>query len=219
MPLPVNTRFADPNGEIDKHWKNLPHWQQDGATFFVTYRLADSLPDSLLRAWRSERTLWLALHLKPWSEDTEAEYHKRFSSEIDRWLDAGHGGCVLRAAEVAGIVAEVLRCFDGARYCFHAWVVMPNHVHLLFSLNAGRRLEDEIKLWKGVSARRINRLLSRSGMLWMPDYFDRLIRDERHFWNCARYIRRNPLKAGLLDSGFRLFEADAVRRHLDLAGA
>ncbi len=99
----------------------------------------------------------------------------------------------------------------------HAWVVMPNHVHVLFSLRKGHRLEDVVKSWKGVSARRINDLLSRNGALWMADYFDRFIRDEEHFWNAARYVRQNPRKAGLKSGGFVLFESAAVKKQLDAA--
>ena len=95
---------------------------------------------------------------------------------------------------------------------------MPNHVHVLFSLHAGQRLEDTVKSWKGVSARRINVALTRTGVFWMTDYFDRFIRDGGHFWKCARYIRRNPVKTKLRTGNFVLYESEAVMRHLDAAG-
>lgn len=218
MPLPEDVTFADPNRKIERHRKNLPHWQQEGAAYFITFRLADSLPESKLAAWRSERDTWLALHPEPWTQDVEREYHRRFSNTMERWLDEGHGSCLLRAAGNANIVAEVLRNFDSVRYTQHAWVVMPNHVHGLFSLHADCRLEDTVKSWKGVSARRINVALGRSGSLWMTDYFDRLIRDEEHFWNCARYIRQNPVKGKLQAGRFILYESKTVKQHLDAAG-
>jgi putative transposase len=56
-------------------------------------------------------------------------------------------------------------------------------------------LEKLICSWKGFTARRINALLGRSGSLWQRDYFDRLVRDEKHLANCMRYVRRNPEKA------------------------
>src|SRR5205823_2605991 len=97
----------------------------------------------------------------------------------------------------------------------HAWVVMPNHIHLLFSILAGHELQDLLRSWKGFTGRAINRALSRSGSLWQKDYFDRLIRNSEHFWNCARYIRNNPGKARLASSEFLLYESDFVRQGLD----
>lgn len=218
MPLPEAVRFADPDRYIERHRKNLPHWQQIGACFFLTFRLADSIPAHLLASWREEREIWLGLHLEPWSPQVEDEYHTRIASRIDHWLDEGHGSCPLHDPQVADILASVLRAFDGIRYTHHAWVVMPNHVHTLFTLHPGHQLEDTVKSWKGVSARRVNSHFCRTGPIWMPDYFDRLIRDESHFWRCARYIRNNPVKGGLEEGSFILHEDDSVRQHLDAAG-
>jgi len=94
---------------------------------------------------------------------------------------------------------------------------MPNHVHALFQLRTGQRLGKTAKSWKGVSAHNINICLSRSGTLWMEELFDRLVRDENHFWNCARYIRNNPAKAKLRAGEFRLYESKEVAQHLDAA--
>ena len=88
---------------------------------------------------------------------------------------------------------------------------MPNHVHTLFVQNTAWPLEKIILSWKGFTARRINALLGRSGNFWQRDYFDRLIRDEKHFANCVRYIRRNPVKANLRDGEFILFESELSR--------
>ena len=74
---------------------------------------------------------------------------------------------------------------------------MPNHVHVLCKLAEASSLGAVIRSWKGASAIDINRLLGRSGRLWMADYFDRFIRDPDHFHDCRAYIRNNPVKAGL----------------------
>ncbi len=219
MSLPKDVIFVDPDRDIERHHKNLPHWQQDGATFFLTFRLDDSIPRHLLKIWQDERDIWLRLHPEPWSSQIEDEYHVRFPGRIDRWLDEGHGSNLLLDPRASGIVASVLQTFDGIRYSNHAWVVMSNHVHALFTLHTGYRLKNTVKSWKGVSARKINALLSRQGSLWMMDYFDRLIRDEAHFWRCASYIRGNPSKAGMDVSTIMLHESDSVREHLNAAGA
>ncbi|MEY2493838.1 MAG: REP-associated tyrosine transposase [Verrucomicrobiota bacterium] len=90
-------------------------------------------------------------------------------------------------------------------------VVMPNHIHALFVQNPEWPLEKLIRSWKGFTARRINALLGRSGALWQRDYFDRLVRDEEHFANCVRYIRRNPVEAQLTKNEFILWESDLAR--------
>ena len=88
---------------------------------------------------------------------------------------------------------------------------MPNHVHVLFVLHPEAALEKVIKSWKSWTARKINAAAERNGTVWQKDYFDRLVRDARHFGNCVRYIRRNPIKAGLLVEGFLLWESDVAR--------
>ena len=193
---------------------NLPHWQQDGATFFVTYRLNDSIPQELMDSWFSRKETWLLANPEPWDDETEAEYHAKFSMEMERMMDSGYGACVLRSREHAEIVREELGKHDGERYMLHSWVVMPNHVHVLFSLAEGTRLEKVVGGWKRISSRRINESLGQEGALWQKDYFDRMIRDWEHMFRVARYIRRNPVKAGLGEGEFLLYEAEWVRRML-----
>lgn len=205
-------QFFNPIAEI-KHTANmLPHWQQPGATYFITFRLGDSIPATLRRQWEREREQWLLHHPQPWSSETEAEYHQRFSRQIDQWLDAGYGDCVLREPETRQILENSLCHFDGDRHFHHAWVIMPNHAHCLTTLHPAVLLEKVLKSWKGFSARCINQHLSRSGTLWQEDYFDRLIRDADHFANCVRYIRRNPAKARLKAGDFTHFETDFAKR-------
>ena len=84
-------------------------------------------------------------------------------------------------------------------------------MHTLFVQNPEWPLEKLIRSWKGFTARRINALLDRSGSLWQRDYFDRLVRDEKHFANCIRYIRRNPAKANLGAHEFILYESEIAR--------
>ena len=114
-------------------------------------------------------------------------------------------------AEVRAFLTATLRHCEGDRYALHSWVAMPNHVHVLASLHPDARLEVEVGAWKSVSARGINRHLGRRGTLWQEDYFDRLVRDARHFANCVRYIRRNPEKARLRQGEYELWESDLAR--------
>ncbi len=129
----------------------------------------------------------------------DEERKARLRHAIDRYLDSGRGSCVLNKAIAAQVVIDAWRHFDGQRYRLHAWVVMPNHVHVLVELLHGHRLPDIVRSWKTFTARMINRHLGRSGALWMPDYWDRFVRDEDHYRRVVNYIRQNPVKAGLVD--------------------
>lgn len=204
--------FLNSHKEIEKTENNLPHWQQSGACYFITFRLADAIPVELREQWQLERERWLHVHPPPWSLRDELEYHERFSQQTERWLDAGHGECLLGDLVIRAVVEECLRHFDGCRYFHHAWVIMPNHVHLLTTIHEGHALESVMHTWKSFTAHRINQQTGRAGPLWQEDYFDRLIRDGEHFANCARYIARNPQKAGLSSGKFTHFETDLARR-------
>ncbi|MFO1486791.1 MAG: transposase [Verrucomicrobiaceae bacterium] len=205
-------KFFNPFAEIEHTANKLPHWQQPGATYFITFRLGDSIPAELRNRWLTEREQWLLLHPKPWPLEVETAYHLRFSQQMDQWLDAGHGSCLLRDVKTRQILEGTLRHFDGDRHHHHTWVIMPNHVHCLTTLNANSKLEQVIRSWKGFSATSINKHLNRSGALWQEDYFDRLIRDAAHFTSCVRYIRKNPEKAKLKPGEFTLFETKFTKR-------
>ena len=88
---------------------------------------------------------------------------------------------------------------------------MPNHVHALLVQNPEYPLEDLLRSWKTFSARAINEVRKRSGTLWQRSYFDRLVRDEKHFRNCVRYVRKNPEKAHLRNGGYILYESDLAK--------
>lgn len=191
--------YLNPDSPIRKSLGELPHWQQGGALQFVTFRLGDALPLSLMRDWKQERTKWLEENPQPWTEEIRAEYHRRFSGRIERWLDEGMGSCLFADPEARRVLADTLMRFDGERVRHEAWVIMPNHVHVLFSPRVP--MEKLIQAWKGHSARILGK-----GPIWQRDYHDTLIRDATHHANVLRYIRRNPLKAKLAEGKFTLWE-------------
>jgi len=213
----VERRFLNPYAPVQFGKNRLPHRQQDGITYFVTYRLVDSIPSRLLDQWHAERTMWLKFHPEPWAPDIEEEYHKQLTAKIESWLDQGHGSCALRDARIRKPVEDAFRRCDGRRFQMHSWVIMPNHVHVLVSLANGELLDRLIQAWKGASSREIKKVRQQriSMPVWMKDYFDRMIRDSEHFWRCARYIRRNPVKAKLAAWQFTLHESQHVRDILD----
>jgi putative transposase len=204
----TNPQFFNPEKDITIGHNRLPHWDQAGSCYFITFRLFDSVPAPLLKELREAERLWLAAHPQPWSEELEREYLNLFQGQIDRWLDQGYGVCVLRDRSHAQIVARTLAFFEHQRTRLHAWVVMPNHVHVLAEIFKEFSLSEVLKSWKSYTATEINGQLGRTGPLWQKGYHDRLIRNWEHFGNVVRYIRRNPSKAQLPDSDYLQGESE-----------
>ena len=201
----IMSDFLNGSDEIRKHGSKLPHWQQGEVMQFVTFRLGDAMPATKLRQWKEERAVWLGLHPPPRTPEKEREYHERFTRKFEGWLDEGAGCCLFRDPAHREILQEVLMRFQGERVEHHAWVIMPNHLHALFTPRIP--IETLVKSWKGTSARRLRR-----GGIWQANYRDTMIRDGGHFANAVRYIRRNPAK--LRPGTFTLWEgerASAVR--------
>jgi carboxynorspermidine decarboxylase len=144
------------------------------------------------------------------SPEDEAEYHRLFDAEYEAALDAGHGACLLRNRDLAQQVEATLAHDDGVRYELIAYVIMPNHVHVLFALKPETALEKIVQAWKGVSARAINHAFGVSGSLWQAGYWDRLIRNRKHFERVRDYVRSNPGHAHLPDTACILRELRTV---------
>lgn len=163
----------------------LPHRDEPGLTQFVTFHLADSFPESL----RSE-----------WEHFAKIEDDQQRRAELEAYLDRGRGECHSRKPEIANLVEEAVRFFHGERYDLRAWVVMPNHVHALFKVDA-TPMAEILESWKKYAAQKANRLLKWRGEFWQADYWDTCMRDSENELETRKYIESNPTKAGLvLDS-------------------
>jgi REP element-mobilizing transposase RayT len=186
----------------------LPHFESAEATQHVTFHLADSLPQKVLLRLESDLKIFPV-------EKRDVERRKR----VEAWIDAGHGSCVLRNPVIAKMVQESLLAFDSQRYRLLAWVVMPNHVHALFQPMNGWTVAKIVASWKKFTAREIspgnanlpiggsdvagnaNLLIGGLGSgspVWHREYWDRYIRNQRHFNQAIDYIHQNPVKAGLV---------------------
>ena len=184
--------FFDPLAKTSVSEHNLPHWQQDEVWIFVTWRLADSLPLSKINQWKREKETFYKDHPEPWDNETHIAYRKQFTDEIEAWLDQGIGDCHLKIDSIRDIVSSSLHHFDSERYQIDSYVLMPNHIHLLFRILEPHKLPDIIRSLKSFSAKQANKLLNREGSFWQRDYYDRLIRSPKHFHWARRYIERNP---------------------------
>jgi REP element-mobilizing transposase RayT len=191
--FPREFGYFRPEDAVGNLEGNLPHWRQEGVTYFVTFRLADSLPQVKLLEWLSERDLWLASHPKPWDACTTSAYHKRFTARIEKWLDAGHGSCALARSNVRSVVANALRHFNGVRYGLDAWVVMPNHVHTVVTPLTDCGLSAILHTWKSFTAHAIGKLLPDwRGPFWQKESFDHIVRGPDHLERFRIYIADNP---------------------------
>jgi REP element-mobilizing transposase RayT len=164
----------------------MPHWEESAGICFVTFRLADSLPQkALLRIEAEIRE----------EEDSAGSKAKK----LELYLDRGCGACFLARPEIADIVANTLRAFKGLRYRLFAWRVMLNHVHAVLQPREPFELASILHSWKSYSAQIANRALKRKGSFWQREYYDHLIRDGNELGRAISYTADNPLKAGLRD--------------------
>jgi carbamoyl-phosphate synthase large subunit len=217
---PAVSRFRglDPHGGLRRRRRNLPHWEQEDATYFITFRLADAVPQDVLRQWKEELETWRKFHPEPWDMATKYEYQKRFQQDRERWLDLGHGECLLKKPDVSAIVVDSLRHFDFQRYVLDAFVIMPNHVHVLVQPAKGQSLSDILHSWKSFSAKEIDRLIKRTGPVWQEENYDRIVRNFEELTRCRDYIARNPEKARLRDGEFTLEANGVLQLTSDSAG-
>lgn len=182
---------------IEKTKRNLPHWTANGSIYWITFRLADSIPQSKLNQWKSEREQWLQLHPQPWDSGTLAEYQHNFGDRLEMWLDRGYGSCSLRNPECRELVRQSIMKCHGTRHQLHHGVIMPNHVHLLLEPFEGESLAKLLQGMKGGSSFKCNQISGKTGRFWMQESYDHIVRDRDEYAHFVRYIRSNPLKAKL----------------------
>lgn len=160
----------------------LPHRDEPGLIQMVTFRLYDSFPVAL----RSEWAALLAI-----------EDNQNRRRQLERYLDKGRGCHWLQRNDVAATVENALLHFHGSRYDLRAWVIMPNHVHVLVHVG-GTSLSNIVENWKKFTAHEADKLLKRRGPVWAADYWDTFMRDSAHELRARRYIENNPVKAVLV---------------------
>ena len=199
----------------------LPHFEREGAVYFVTFRLKDSLPREFVATLRKQREM---IERAKQAGVTVAADHellrelKTLLKKAERLLDGGRGACYMRDPEVARVVANALRFFDGERYRLTAWCVMPNHAHAVLSPMNGHRLDAILHSWKSYSSTEANKVIGRTGTFWQREYFDHLVRNEASLAKIVRYVSDNPRKAGLRDWPWVFPRQSRARVGLDQTG-
>jgi putative transposase len=161
--------------------RRLPHIDEMGQPVFLTWRLYDSLPPH-----------------RVFPKDT-LNSGQAFAI-MDRLLDETRSGAFyLRQPAIADIVVEAIE-YNAAilrHYFLHAFVAMPNHVHLLATPAVA--LPKLTKSLKGITAKRANAMLALTGRpFWQEESYDHVVRNEREFERIRNYIEQNPVRAGLV---------------------
>jgi putative DNA methylase len=164
----------------------LPHWEAGEVSQSVTFRLADSLPKTVLEKLRDD--------LKHMPEDDRVLKRR---IRVEEALDRGQGSSILSNPIIGEVVENALLHFDAMRYRLHAWCVMPNHVHVLATPLANWSLSEITHTWKSFTSKAANARRGHQGAFWAPEYYDRAIRDDAHHARVIDYIAMNPVKANL----------------------
>ncbi len=178
-----------PQSQLGWHSRGyLPHFDGGELAQFITYRLHDALPGTVLARWKKE--------LKPEKPgDVEAIMRRR----VEGLFDQAHASCYLRDPEIARLAQNALLFHDQIKYRLSAWTIMPNHVHVLCTPMIGHSLAEIMHSLKSYTATEANKMLGRKGRFWQKEYFDRYIRNARHFAKVVAYIEKNPVKARLCE--------------------
>jgi REP element-mobilizing transposase RayT len=185
--------------------RHLPHWIREETAVFVTWRLAGSLPPQEdMLGWDRPST-FVACHASPKHRSSTDDSNRPSVLPLlrhDERLDSLRSGPVwLQDARVAGVVANSLQYGEKVRrfYDLHAWVVMPNHAHVVFRpLTA---MPTIMRWLKGRTGRVDNQILGRTGTpFWQDESFDHWVRSADELQDLIEYVENNPVKAGLVEA-------------------
>jgi putative DNA methylase len=183
--------------------RTLPHWQPEGRDLFLTWRLSGTLPSAVMARLRASQT------------KLPGRRFREFDAELDR---SSFGQVWLKEPRIASLVVSGIESVGTKGLCrVHAWVVMPNHVHLLIEPRVPMRLIT--RAIKGPSARYANLLLGRTGNFWQDECFDHWIRNGAEFEKVKRYIEQNPVRAGLVMDSALWPWSSVTTKSLDLGAA
>lgn len=182
------------DGEMNENIKrrNLPHLYFNDGIYFITARLANTIPLDKLKDIHIQSA---SINAKNFSKFKN--HFLQYDSFLDGFLEEF---AVLNKPECADIIKNCLHYPDGKEYKLVCYTIMPNHFHLVFELlEKNKGISKIMQSIKGISAIRINKLFNKTGKFWQDESYDRLIRDDIEFYFVVRYVLLNPVKAGLVD--------------------
>ena len=185
------------NKHFHFHRRNLPHIYAPELTYFITFRLKDSLSYSKLRELKNRREFTI----QPKSKEEKYHFDKKFFYEYDKLLHRNFKqNSYLKIPRIANIVKTEIHKYDNKDYNLICYSIMPNHVHLVFTLIEKSRTIDKImQNIKRISAYYSNRYLKRKGAFWQSESYDHIVRDEDELNRIIEYTLMNPVKASLVE--------------------
>ena len=184
-------QFLDKKENVAIWGRKIPHWFQEHKTMFITFRLADSLPGEAIESLRVDNLFYKNDFIVSDYRNKE-QYRIALMRKIEQWLNNGHGKCILQRDNIRNIVVEALHYYDGTEYVLHAFVIMPNHVHLLLSPLGKLPINTIIGQVKSYSGHKIKKQLNCKDNIWQSNMFDRIVRNGDDFEKIMKYIEENP---------------------------
>ncbi|MBD3617136.1 MAG: transposase [Gracilimonas sp.] len=189
--------------------RNLPHWQPIGGDYFITLRLAGTLPKEIIEKLNKEKVRLLQDGNGD-KKDLRTKINRRIFKKYETILDkAERGPTWLKSVEIADIIKESLHFRDNKDYELYAYCIMSNHVHFVFRhlSNKLKQKNDEYPItdilasFKKYTSRLCNEKLDRTGnSFWQAESFDHVVRDSDELERVILYTLHNPVKAGLTDN-------------------
>lgn len=185
--------------------RKLPHFIPDGATFFVTYRLAGSMPIEIIKQLKEKHERGLATMKEIHDGKTTYQHvvrnmHKRNFANVDAYLDMNlNEPHWLKNEAVASMVAESLHFIAQDWVEISCFTIMANHVHVLMRpKNNVPGLMNILQRHKSFTGKTGNEILQRNGQFWEHESYDHVVRNAEEFERIVAYILNNPVKAGLV---------------------
>jgi len=190
--------------------QRLPHIQPKGESFFITFRLKDSLPKAVLKQikFETEKATILTNGIKNLNERNalRKQIKRRANLKLNEVLDKiKTGPHHFRCDDNCLIMCEILKKHDGILYDLIAYTIMSNHVHIVINTSVQLKnkkpyvqLNKIMQVIKGSSSRYINQLLKTKGAFWEKESYDVIIRNQKMLTYTIAYILDNPVNAGIV---------------------
>mgnify|MGYP006302142555 CR=1 FL=1 len=185
--------------------RNLPHYSVSGACYFITFRLAGSLPEDKFEQTRKKfeiiKSRISVSNLKNSMKKVRLDNNwKRYFYKIDKLMtEYKKSPTYLKNPNIAQIVASSIKHHDSKNYNLLCYSIMPNHVHLIFTLFEERGLAKTMFSIKRFTAGQANKILKKNGQFWQHESYDHIIRNKKALNNIVHYTIHNPVKAGLVE--------------------
>jgi putative transposase len=200
---------------MEYYRRHLPHILPNQAIFFVTFRLVNSLPHSIIEAlkneYNSDKALTEYKKTDPLIKKLPDDFYRRYFLDFDRFLDAQQSeNNWLCEERIATIVSDAIHYRDIIKYDLICFCIMPNHVHLVVEIlekhyantkTTEKYLVKVLQSLKSYTAKEANNLMKREGQFWQSENYDRVIRDEKELERVINYVVNNPVKSGLVSEG------------------